>query len=172
MKLHLTKILIVFTILISFENYAQTSSGDASEMITPEDLKIILGKWTGSLKYVDYRTNKPYTMPSNVDVKQGKNEKQLLLLITYPKEPNANSKEKIKISENGQQLNKKEVSSRQILSNGQIQITTEYLGKDNNKPALIRNIYILGEKQFVIRKEVNFENTNNWMMRNEYSFER
>lgn len=172
MKLHLTKILIVFTILISFENYAQTSSGDASEMITPEDLKIILGKWTGSLKYVDYRTNKPYTIPSNVDVKQGKNEKQLLLLITYPKEPNANSKEKIKISENGQQLNKKEVSSRQILSNGQIQITTEYLGKDNNKPALIRNIYILGEKQFVIRKEVNFENTNNWMMRNEYSFER
>ena len=172
MKLHLTKILIVFTILISFENYAQTSSGDASEMITPEDLKIILGKWTGSLTYVDYRKNKPFTMPSNVDVKQGKNEKQLLLLITYPKEPNANSKDKIKISENGQQLNKKEVNSRQILSNGQIQITTEYLGKDNNKPALIRNIYIFGEKQFVIRKEVNFENTNNWMMRNEYSFER
>lgn len=172
MKLYLTKILIVFTILISFQNYAQTSSRDVSEMVTPEDLKIILGKWTGSLTYVDYRTNKPFTMPSNVDVKQGKNEKQLLLLITYPKEPNANSKDKIKISENGQQLNKKEVNSRQILSNGQIQITTEYLGKDNNKPALIRNIYILGDKQFVIRKEVNFENTNNWMMRNEYSFER
>lgn len=172
MKLYLTKILIVFTILISFENYAQTSSKDTSERITPEDLKTILGKWNGSLTYVDYRTNKPFTMLSNVDVKQGKNEKQLLLLITYPKEPNANSKDKIKISEDGQQLNKKEVNSRQILSNGQIQITTEYLGKDNNKPALIRNIYILGDKQFIIRKEVNFENTKNWMMRNEYSFER
>ena len=172
MKLHLAKILVVFTILISFENYSQTSSAETPERITTKDLKIILGKWTGSLTYVDYRTNKPFTMPSNVDVKQGKNEKQLLLLITYPKEPNANSKDKIKISEDGQQLNKKEVKSRQKLADGQIQIITEYLGKDNNKPALLRNIYILGDKQFIIRKEVNFENTNEWMMRNEYSLSR
>lgn len=172
MKLHLTKILIVFIILPSFVNYAQTSSADTSERISPEDLNIILGKWTGSLTYIDYRTNNPFTMPSNVDVKQGKNENQLLLLFAYPKEPNANSKDKIKISDDGQQLNKKEVKSRQKLSDGTTQITTEYLGKDNNKPALIRNIYILGDKLFVIRKEVNFENANDWMLRNEYSFKR
>ena len=173
MKIHLTKILIVFAILLSFENYAQTTSIDSSEkVVTLEDLKIILGEWTGTLTYVDYRTNKPFTMPSNVDIKQGKNENQLLLFITYPNEPKANSKDKIKISDNGQQLNKNDVKSNQKMSNGQVIITTEYLGKDNNKQALIRNVYILGDKEFVIRKEVKFENSNEWIKRNEYSFNR
>ena len=173
MKIHLTKILIVFAILLSFENYAQTTSVDSSEkVVTPEDLKIILGEWTGTLTYVDYRTNKPYTMPSNVDVKQGKNDKHLLLLFTYPNEPNANSKDKIKISKNGLKLNKKDVRSKQKMSDEQIQITTEYSGKDNNKQALIRNVYILGDKEFVIRKEVKFENSNEWIKRNEYNFKR
>ena len=173
MKIHLTKILIVFAILLSFENYAQTTSIDSSEkVVTLEDLKIILGEWTGTLTYVDYRTNKPFTMPSNVDIKQGKNENQLLLFITYPNEPKANSKDKIKISDNGQQLNKNDVKSNQKMSNGQVIITTEYLGKDNNKQALIRNVYILGDKEFVIRKEVKFENSNEWMKRNEYNFNR
>lgn len=173
MKIHLTKILIVFSILYSFENYAQTTSVDKSErIVTPEDLKIILGEWTGTLTYVDYNTNKPYTMPSNVDVKQGKNENQLFLFITYPNEPNANSKDKIKISKNGLKLNKNAVKSIQKLSNGQVLVTTEYLGKDNNMAALIRNVYLLGEKQFVIKKEVKFENSDEWIKRNEYNFNR
>ncbi|MBT8393857.1 MAG: hypothetical protein HKO81_08550 [Flavobacteriaceae bacterium] len=172
MKIQLSKILIVFTILLCFENYAQTTSTYSSNIITSEDLKTILGKWTGSLTYVDYRSNKPYTMPANVNVKQGKNENQLTLLITYPNEPKANSKDKIKLSQDGKKLNKKEVKTKQDMNSGQIQITTEYFGKDNNKEALIRDIYILGEKKFVIRKEVKFETSKEWLKRNEYNFTR
>jgi len=163
MKMTLTKILIVFALLFSLENYAQNT-------ITPYDLNVLLGEWTGTLTYTDYSSNKPFTMPANLIVKQGKNENQILLLINYPNEPNANSKDKIKISKNGTQLNKIDVKSKQKLSNGQVQIITEYSGKDNNKNALIKNMYIIGKTLFIIRKEVKFENSDDWLMRNEYKY--
>ena len=173
MNITLTKILLVITFLFSFQDFPQKKGLESSEKImTPEDLKVLLGEWNGNLTYTDYSSNKPYTMPSNLDVKQGKNDRQLLLLITYPNEPKANSKEKISISKNGDQLNKNIVKSNQILTNGQVQIITEYSGKDNNKKAQIRNVYILGKQQFVIRKEVQFENSKEWLKRNEYNFKR
>jgi len=165
MKFSLTQLLIVFTLLFSLKNYAQNT-------ITSDDLNILLGEWTGTLTYTDYSSNEPFTMPANLVVKQGKNKNQLLLFINYPKEPNANSKDKIRISKNGSQLNNIDVKSKQRLSEGQVQIITEYSGKDNNKKALIKNVYILGGNQFIIRKEVNFENSEDWLIRNEYKYER
>ena len=124
------------------------------------------------LTYLDYSTNKPFTMPANVSVEQGKNEFQVLLSITYPKEPNANSKDKIVISKDGMVLNKNGVTSREVLANQEIKITTEYAGKDNRKKALIRNVYIFGPERFIIRKEVKFYDAADWLMRNEYNFAR
>lgn len=138
--------------------------------VTTDDLKIIMGEWTGTLTYTDYGTNKPFTMPAKLIVSQGKNDYQLILNINYPKEPNANSKDKIKISKNGTLLNKHEVKSKVVLPNGQIQITTQYLGKDNGKQAFIKNIYTIGTSEFIIRKEVKFKNSDNWLMRNEYKY--
>ncbi|MGB5363672.1 MAG: hypothetical protein WBN17_10245 [Aureibaculum sp.] len=173
MKNILTKILTVFTLLLTFMSFGQNTMTELSEKtITTKDLEIIVGEWTGSLTYIDYSSNKPYTMPANLIVKKGKNENQLLLFNIFPNEPNANSTDKIIISKNGRQLNKNNLRSKQILSNGQIEITTEYVGKDNKKKALIRNIYILGEEQFIMRKEVQFENTNEWIKRNEFSYNR
>ena len=73
-------------------------------------------------------------MPANLIVSQGKNNNQLILDINYPKEPNANSRDKIKISKDGTQLNKFDVKSKEVLPNGQVQITTQYSGKDNGNP--------------------------------------
>ncbi len=165
MKINLTKFFIVFAFLFSFQNYAQNK-------ITTDDLNTLLGEWTGTLTYINYSDNTPFTMPANLTVSQGKNENQLLLMINYPNEPNANSKDKIKISKNGTQLNKTDVKSKEILPNGQVQITTEYIGKDDNKKALIKNVYIIGTNQFIIRKEVKFQNSDEWLMRNEYKYMR
>lgn len=158
-------IIFIIALLFSFENYSQNT-------VTKDDLKVLFGEWTGTLTYIDYSSNKPYTMPANLIVEQGKNENQILLINNYPNEPKANSKDKIKISKNGELLDNKKVNSKEKLSDGQIQIITEYSGKDNNKNAFIRNIYIIGEKQFVIRKEVKFENSDEWLMRNEYNYNR
>ena len=173
MNITLTKLLTVFALLFSFKNYAQQAIIESSErMLNSEDLEILLGDWTGSLTYIDYSSKKPYTMPANLNVKQGKNKNQLVLFFIYPNEPKANNKDKIMVSKNGEKLNEKVVKSKQVLSNGQVQITTEYNGKDNNRKALIRNLYVLGSKQFVIRKEIKFEDSNVWLKRNEYYFER
>ena len=163
MKITFSKTLIVFALLFSLDTYGQNT-------ITPDDLNVLKGEWTGNLTYIDYSSNKPFTMPANLIVKQGKNKNQLLLFISYPNEPNANSKDKIMISKNGSLLNKIEVISRKRMSNDQIQIITEYSGKDNDKNALIKNVYILGKNQFVIRKEVKFENSKDWLVRNEYEY--
>ncbi len=165
MKFFLTTIFTVITLLISHANYSQNT-------ISPDDLDKISGKWKGTLTYLDYSTNKPFTMPANVSVERGKNEYQVQLFINYPKEPNANSKDRIIISKDGLLLNKTRVTSREILTNQEIKITTEYSGKDNRNKALIRNIYIFGQQRFIIRKEVKFNDSEDWLVRNEYSFAR
>lgn len=161
----LTKILVVFAILLPINNYSQN-------IVTTDDLKTLLGEWAGTLTYTDYSTNKPFTMPANLIVSQGKSNNQLILNINYPNEPNANSKDKIRISKDGTQLNKLDVKSKQVLPNGQVQITTQYSGKDNGKQALIKNINSIGASEFSIRKEVKFENSDDWVMRNEYKYVR
>ena len=165
MKYLFVKLTLVFTLLISSTHYAQNT-------ITPDDLNLIAGNWEGTLTYLDYSTNKPFTMPANVTVEKGKNEYQVQLFINYPNEPNANSKDKIKISKDGLFLNKTKVTSRQNLTDQEVKITTEYSGKDNNEMALIKNSYILGPNKFIIRKEVKFEDATDWLLRNEYKFTR
>ena len=165
MKFFLSNFFTVFTLLISHSNYSQNT-------ISPDDLAMISGNWKGTLTYLDYSTEKPFTMPANVSVEPGKNECQVQLLIIYPKEPHANSKDKIIISKDGVLLNKTKVTSREILADQEVKITTEYSGKDNNEKALIKNVYIFGPKRFIIRKEVKFNDSADWLMRNEYNFAR
>ena len=40
------------------------SAPQAQNTLTANDLSPLLGEWTGSLTYVDYSSNKPYTMPA------------------------------------------------------------------------------------------------------------
>ena len=156
---------IVVTLLFSTEILAQN-------LVLTDDFKTILGDWTGTLTYIDYSSNKPYSMPANLSVNQGKTNNQLTLYNSYPKEPKANNKDKIKISKNGSLINKHAVKSREKLTNGQVQIITEYDGKDNRQKALIRSVYILGEDQFIIRKEVKFVNSDDWIKRSEFKYKR
>jgi len=173
MKITTNNFFIAFAVFFTCQVFAQQSNSIITEKtVVPKDIEIILGDWTGSLTYIDYSSNEPYTMPADVTVKQGENKNKLTLIFKYPNEPNANSKGQISISKKGDKINKEIVVLKRELSNEQLEIITEYKGKDNKKKALIRNKYILGSKKFVIRKEVKFENSNEWIMRNEYSFER
>jgi len=157
----------LFYVLLLISQY-----GTAQTKISSDELNSLMGEWTGSLTYMDYSTNEPFSMPANVTVKPGKNHKQILLFYEYPNEPQANSKGKVTVSKEGSAINGNPLVSRENLENGSAQFTTETTGKDNNENALIRNVYIVGEKRFIIRKEVKFENTEEWLQRNEFKFER
>ena len=171
MKTKLIILFILFTISLPFYNYAQqTGVGSAENKINAEDLQRLLGDWTGSLTYMDYSSNKPYTMPANLSITARNPKNHLSLFYIYPNEADANGKGKIKVSRSGMKINKKEVISKKVLMDGQVEITTEYKGKDNRKKALIRNVYVIGDNQFVMRKEIMFDDTEYWQVRNEYSF--
>jgi hypothetical protein len=158
-------IIVKIILLLSLNSYGQAK-------ITSEDLKAVLGNWEGSITYLDYQTNKPFTMPANLNVSQGKSEHILLLNNIYPNEPKANNSDKIKISKNGALLNKNVVSSREVLDNGNIQIQTEHEAKDDNKKALLRYTYIIGNDFFLIRKEVQFVGKSDWIKRSELIYYR
>ena len=146
--------------------------GTAQTKISSDELNSLMGEWTGSLTYMDYSTNEPFSMPANVTVKPGKNDNQILLFYEYPNEPQANSKGKVTVSKEGSAINGNPLVSSENLENGDTQFTTESSGKDNNEKALIRNIYVIGEKRFIIRKEVKFDSSDEWLQRNEFKFER
>jgi hypothetical protein len=169
-----TKVRLIFvTILFSSSVImAQTKLNPEKNVIEISDIQNLIGDWEGTLTYIDYTSNNPFSMPSALEIKSRKKNRKLILYYKYKNEPKANSKSKFKISKDGSELNGKSIISRLKKTEGNIQIITEYSGKDgnDNKNAKIRNIYIIGVEKFVMRKEVQFEGTNDWIMRNEYNF--
>ena len=150
---------------ISFGCFSQSK-------ITPQELKLIIGEWTGSLTYLNYQTNEPFTMPADLLVEEGKTDNMVVLNFIYPNEPAANSTGRLTITKNGELLNKEKVVSRKELDNGQIEIKTESKGRDDNKKAFIRITYIFGQDAFLTRKEVQFEESDEWIKRNEFTYQR
>lgn len=161
---------LILSLLLLFATSAIAQNSENGNKLNPKELKTLVGEWEGSLTYLDYSSGKPYTMPANASIKPGKNEYQLAGAYIYPNEPKANSNFKLTISEDGKTFNKKDITSKRTMEDGNIEITTEYSGKDDNKKAQIKNIYIIGASTFKIRKEVMFPDSEDWIKRNEYSF--
>jgi hypothetical protein len=161
MKFIITNLFLLFSLSL----YSQPQ-------ITIEDLETIVGSWEGKITYLDYQTNKPFTMAANLIVEKGKDENNLVLNNLYPNEPKANNSDKIKVTKNGTLLNKHLVTKREEVDNGQIQIQTEHKGKDDNKKALIRYTYQISKNLFLIRKEVQFDEVDGWIKRSEFSYKR
>jgi hypothetical protein len=69
-------------------------------------------------------------------------------------------------------LNGEPVISKQLLEDGNLEIVTESMGTDANEPATIRQTYIIGAEVFVTRKDVLFEDQEEWLNRNEFNFKK
>jgi len=78
----------------------------------------------------------------------------------------------VTLSDNGTRLNDIKIIARSIMRKGAVQIITEEEGEDNNKKANIQNIYTIGKNILNISKEVQFENTSEWIKRSEFSYQR
>lgn len=159
------KLVLACIILLSINSYTQNK-------ITGDDLKTVLGDWTGTLTYLDYRTNESITMPANLKVEQGNDTLQLNLFSSFPNEPKANRKGKIKIAKNGIGLDNMPVKSLQRSGDGRLAIITRVRGRDGKKKALMRKVYILGANQFIIRQDVQIEGSNEWLNRSLFTYQR
>ena len=75
-------------------------------------VKQLLGDWKGRLTYLDYQSNKPYTMPADLIVTQLPNGYQLVFSNIYPNEPKANNHDTLTLREGGKMIDNEVVMSR------------------------------------------------------------
>jgi uncharacterized membrane protein YphA (DoxX/SURF4 family) len=169
-KLAIKKFAPAATLLLLSLNL--TSFCQQTATISVKDLQPVIGSWQGSLTYLDYTTNKPYTMSANVDIEQLGTSNKLTFANSFPKEPSANWTDTFTISADGKMFNKEAVTGKKILADGNLEIVTEEMSIDGNEkePALIKHTYTIGKKVFMKRKEVQFAGTSVWLKRNEYRY--
>lgn len=162
-------LLCLFYCLSQYQSFSYSDS-----TIAAKELKGLTGCWKGSITYLDYSSNKPFSMPANMIVGDFKKNDIIAYSMIYPKEPSANALDTIFISKDGRSFNNEPVKSKRKISKDSLVIVTEISGTDgnDNKPAAIRHTYILGKSSYSFKKEVQFVGQTLWILRNEYKFVR
>ena len=140
----------------------------------PEDLRRLTGaRWTGTLTYTDYRSNKRISIPSNLFVKEADGDASAWVFeYEYPDEPKANGKQTLKLGEGGTVLDGETVVERTGLDGGALKFVTEKRGTDNDKSALFRYTYTISSSSFTVKKEVRYEGATEFFERNTYNWSR
>ncbi|HJU54258.1 MAG TPA: hypothetical protein VJ715_06795 [Pyrinomonadaceae bacterium] len=173
-------ILLLFVIVCGpygTESQVRTTRGyiqSQAPTVRLEDLGQLTGEpWAGSLTYLDYRSNKKVSIPSNLTVTRVPGEEMSWVFeYQYPDEPQANSKQTVTITEGGTVIDGEKVIERTALDGGALKLVTERTGSDNDRKALFRYTYLLGPSTFSIKKEVRPEGAAAFFERNEYSWKR
>ena len=162
----------VLALLIGSQIFGLVSTKESS--ITRDDLQVLTGvQWSGTLTYLDYRSNKKVSIPTNLIVRpNGEDKWSWVFEYRYPDEPKANSEEIVRLSKDGKTINGEVVLERTSLPDRTVRFVTEKKGQDNNRPAVIRFTYSLSAKTFSIKKEVRYEDENQFFERNEYFWKR
>ncbi len=160
--------------LLAYFAIVNFCNGQTAAKISSTDFKPLIGFWKGSLTYLDYSTGKPYTMPADIEIKRKGKTQTYSFENKFPNEPKANSTDTISISKTGDRINAEIIRSRKKLVSGNLEIITEENGVDgnDNKKAIFRHTYLIGENLFSKKKEVKFDGTNEWIKRHEYTYQK
>lgn len=142
--------------------------------INQKDLQRITGaQWKGTLSYLDYRSNKKVSIPSNLTVTRSAADKlSWIFEYQYPDEPKANSTDTVTISKDGRVIDGETVIERTSLTGGTIRIVTEKKGTDNDKSALFHYTYLISAHSFSIKKEVRYDGATEFIERNQFDWKR
>jgi hypothetical protein len=164
------KFRILLSAIYCFSAYCSFAFSDST--VTSKEFKNLIGCWKGSLTYLDYSTNKLFSMPANIIVKDFKSSNLIICSLIYPEEPRANALDTIFISKDGRLLNNEAIKIKRSLNKDSFTIVTEISGIDgnDNKAAILRHTYILGKNSYSVKKEVQFTGQTQWIVRNEYKF--
>ena len=164
------RLIPIILCLISF----QPMFAQKALVVTNKDFASLIGSWQGTLTYLDYTSNKPFVMPADVQITQVDKTEMYTFANTYPQEPKANENDTIRFSQDRRLINNQLIKSRRKLSDGSLELITEYLATDgnDNKPAIIRHTYTIGKQVYINRKDVQFALHGDWIKRSEYAYKR
>jgi hypothetical protein len=163
---------LVFALLIA-SGFAGLFPRQAAK-VSAEDLRRLTGaRWTGTLTYLDYGSNRRVSIPSNLTVTQAEGDGNAWVFdYEYPDEPKANGKQTLKVNDGGAVFDGEEVVERTGLDSGGFRLVTVKRGRDNDRAALFRFTYTLDRSTFTIKKEVKPEGAAEFFERNQYSWKR
>ena len=140
----------------------------------PADLDLLTGAaWHGTLTYLDYQSHKPVSIRSTLLVTRlagaaPRWEERL----GYDDEPQANRAGTLALSDDGRVLDGEAVVAREALPGGAVRVVTEADGKDDDRPARFRHVYLLSTNQSSLQKLVRFAGTEEFFERNVYRWKR
>ncbi|WP_309670941.1 hypothetical protein [Gemmatimonas sp.] len=134
----------------------------AQATATPADIDRLVGPgWTGTLTYRDYTTEARTTIkaaPLLVRLSHGPDGgARWDFRMAYADEPHANSGDTLVLTADRRALRGASIVSRQQLPDGRVQLVTEQDGRDNERPARIRSVYVIGERVASLQKLVRYD---------------
>ncbi|MEZ4984532.1 MAG: hypothetical protein R2795_05780 [Saprospiraceae bacterium] len=143
----------------------------AQGTVSTEDFEILNNtSWEGTLTYLDYQTSELVPIATTMQMKITNNLFEQNVQYTW--EPHKNILSKTKIRKKGRFLGKQKVIEKFMRDDGILQIVTSYTGKDDNKKATFYVTYEFNENSYKVKKEVQFEDSDERFMRNSYSYVR
>ena len=127
--------------------------------VSADDLRGLTGaRWTGTLTYLDYRSNRRVSIPSNLTVTRADGDETAWVFeYEYPDEPKANGRQTLKVFDGGTVFDGGAVVERTSLDGGGFRLVAEKRGEDNDREALFHFTYTLDRSTFTIKKEVRPE---------------
>lgn len=128
----------------------------------PADIDRLAGPgWNGTLTYRDYTTEARTTIkaaPLLVRLSDGPDGgARWDFRMAYADEPHANSGDTLVLTADRRALRGASIVSRETLPDGRVQLVTEQDGRDNERPARIRSVYVLGERAASLQKLVRYD---------------
>jgi len=152
------------------------SSASAQVKVKNKELKKLAGNWNGELEYLDYQNDKSKTrlkLRSANTVKDGRVSQEIIYIEPNGKEVKSGGwfalspdgtqivEEKMKWTITSNSFDKKSKTRR---------IVYETQWKDNDRDADLRVTMIIGENEFSVTKEVRYENTADFFVRNTHRY--
>lgn len=142
-----------------------------SQSIPMDALDVLEGDgWKGYLVFKDFTTEDK--MKKSVEMEVSKVKDGIYsIAYSYPNTPSENVKSKVKIEEEGKEIDGNLVISSSS-SNGILTIHAETKGKDNYRKATFYFTYMIGPNIYSLKKEVKYDDRDEKFTRSEYSLSR
>ncbi len=158
---------VVTLCLMTGSTFAQTTETDQLKKV----INAVQGKWNGTLEYLDYRSHQKVKMSSTIEIKES-GQDTYKLIFDFPYEKGHSWTEKVEVNYNEGKINDLKIISFGELPGEKVQFALEENGEDDERKALIRKNYILSSKSITITKLVKYNDTEDWLQRNEFVFNR
>ena len=162
------------TILTTIATLLLLAQQDQAPLMRSTDLFLLTGpRWTGTLTYLDYSTNRKVSIPSTLQVTPVEGQTLSFTFdYQYPDEPHARSTSTLTITADGKEFAGARIVERRGSASGPLILVMEKMGRDNDREALIRHTYQIETGRLSIRKEVRYTGITQFLLRNEYVWQR